>query len=282
MGSNRSQRRHQAAETLEILEAGRYLDPTGAVRTIGPWLAEARRGTTDYPPDDAPPSPAARFGETDVEVVAETTLAGAAALVREGHDVMALNFASAKNPGGGFLGGSEAQEEFLARSSGLFPCLRDQPMYAHHRTHADCLYTSWMIYSPGVPVLRDDAGALLETPYRIAMVTAPAPNAGVVLEREPEREAEVRAALRDRIAKVLAIAAAHGHDAVVLGAWGCGVFRNDPEEVAALFAEAIHDRFPGVVRRARFSVLDRTKDRAVLGAFRRRLGEARTPGGAPA
>jgi len=31
------------------------------------------------------------------------------------------------------------------------------------------------------------------------------------------------------------LAAAHGYTRLVLGAWGCGVFRNDPEVVAAAF-----------------------------------------------
>jgi len=70
-----------------------------------------------------------------------------------------LNFASAKNPGGGFLGGGSAQEESLARSSGLFPCINQmQQMYETNRAYRSCLYTDHMIYSPRVPVFRDDEG----------------------------------------------------------------------------------------------------------------------------
>ena len=63
---------------------------------------------------------------------------------------MLLNFASAKSPGGGFLNGARAQEEYLARSSCLYQCIRWNPMYAFHRANDDPLYTDYAIYSPGL------------------------------------------------------------------------------------------------------------------------------------
>jgi uncharacterized protein (TIGR02452 family) len=67
--------------------------------------------------------------EPCIEVVNETTLQGIAALHEEGAErIGALNFASAKNPGGGFLNGSEAREESLARSSALYASLQQVPM----------------------------------------------------------------------------------------------------------------------------------------------------------
>lgn len=69
-----------------------------------------------------------------------------------------LNFASAKNPGGGFLRGSCAQEESLARSSALYHCLK-QPFihknfYDYHRRGRTGLYSNRMIYSPKVTVFK--------------------------------------------------------------------------------------------------------------------------------
>ena len=87
-----------------------------------------------------------------------TTLEVARGLADEGHRVAALNFASARNPGGGFLTGARAQEESLARASGLYAMLLDDPMYDHHRSRKDPLYTAWVIYSPDVPVFRLDEG----------------------------------------------------------------------------------------------------------------------------
>jgi len=89
-----------------------------------------------------------------------------------------LNFASATHPGGGFLSGARAQEEYLARSSGLYACIRDNPMYAFHRSRSDPHYTNYAVYSPEVPVFRSDDGSLLDEPYTVGIITSPAVNAG--------------------------------------------------------------------------------------------------------
>lgn len=225
-----------AREAVEIAERGWYHDPRGAeVRLdVGPAVA----GTRLYLPTDELPaaeSPAVRG--THVEVTGESTLAAARRL---GGEVAALVFASARNPGGGFLNGAQAQEESVARSSGLYPCLRAAgDFYAFHRAHAELTYSDRVIYSPAVPVFRDDRGALLTKPYPVAFLTSAAPNLSAIRSNQPELAAEVPAVLRRRAARVLAIAAAHGHRRLVLGAWGCGVFGNDPATVAAAFAAAL-------------------------------------------
>jgi uncharacterized protein (TIGR02452 family) len=108
--------------------------------------------------------------------------------------------------------------------------------YAAKRRSNSALYTDHMIYSPLVPVFRDDADRLLDEPWCVSMITAPAVNAGVVRSQEPENVSRIRDMMNCRIEYVLALAAHHGHQALVLGAWGCGVFANDPREVAELFA----------------------------------------------
>ena len=112
-------------------------------------------------------------------------------------------------------------------------------------------------------------GTLLGQPFLCAFITAPAVNAKVVLERSPSRGPAIRAAMRARIAKVLTIAAAHEHDALVLGAWGCGVFGNDPTEIATLFAQALHQQFAGVFAEVVFAILDWSPDAHFIGPFQR-------------
>ena len=85
-------------------------------------------------------------------------------LAARGLRPVALNFANATNPGGGFLGGATAQEESLCWATGLYACLLGNPMYAFHQEHDDGLYTDYVIYSPDVPVFRSDVGALLAAP----------------------------------------------------------------------------------------------------------------------
>ncbi len=146
-------------------------------------------------------------------------------------------------------------------------------MYARNAMLGDALYHDDAIYSPVVPVFRNDEGALLAEPYRCAFITAPAVNAGVVLERDRSRRAEVRATMVHRVGRVLAIAALHGHDTLVLGAWGCGVFRNDPAEVAGLFVAALADPFRGAFAEVVFAVLDGSPERRFIGPFKRAFTE---------
>jgi uncharacterized protein (TIGR02452 family) len=250
-----------AQETVAIMERGGYTAPSGRTVSIADDLARAVEGTVLYRPGEldallAGP-PGGEAVRTRVEVTGETTLAAARRLCGGAADPLALNFASAKNPGGGFLNGAHAQEEGLARSSGLYASLRSaREFYDFHRAQRDLLYSDHMIYSPGVPVFRDDAGRLLDEPYGVAFLTSPAPNRGAI--RDGTAAARIPEVLRLRARKVLAVALARGHGRLVLGAWGCGVFRNDPDEVAAAFAEPLRPggEFAGRFEHVVFAVWD--------------------------
>jgi uncharacterized protein (TIGR02452 family) len=218
--------------------------------------------------------PGTRRGSTAITVENDVVLEVAARLARKGR-VVALNFASATSPGGGFLSGARAQEESIARSSGLYACLEGNPMYDHHRGRLDAMYSDYVIYSPDVPVFRTDAGDLFEEPYSCSILTSPAPQANALRRYQPERLPQIEAALRPRIAKVLAAGAAHGHDTIILGAWGCGAFGNDPELVARLFDEALSGPFLGAYREIVFAILDSWPERRIIGPFERRFGSAK-------
>jgi len=93
-------------------------------------------------------------------------------------------------------------------------------MYDFHKARSDAMYSDYAIYSPDVPVFRDDEGMLLHTPYLCSFITSPAANAKVVLERDRRRRGEIRDAMDRRIRKVLTIAATHRHEALVPGCVG--------------------------------------------------------------
>ena len=154
--ASRTRRAEIARETLTILERGGYPGPTGREVSIRAPLDAARSGSVLYTPEgfdevlrrrDALLRGRADHPPVAFEVANETTLHAARRLLGEdpGARVLALNFASARNPGGGFLGGSQAQEESLARASGLYACIdplqadvRGQPPLPHlplHRPH---------------------------------------------------------------------------------------------------------------------------------------------------
>lgn len=276
-GPARSDAAAQGREAVAIVRAGGYTAPSGRRVDVSARVARAVAGTRDYPPEapiGAPERPSVPRA-TRTSVVNGTTLAAARALAEAAADEpLVLNFASAKNPGGGFLGGARAQEESLARASALYACLETSAMYERHRALRDCMYTSYAIHSPHVPVFRDDAtSALLEEPYDCAFLTAPAPNAGVVLERDPSRAAEVRDVMAARVDRVLAIAALHDHRRLVLGAWGCGVFRNDPVHVAECFRRALDGAFAGVFDEVVFAVLDTSEERRFVRPFAERFAD---------
>lgn len=271
MSPSRSEAARVARETVEVLRAGRYTAPAGHVVELADALAAAVGGTVGYPPG-APLPPAGPGGHrTRFEVFNETATAAAARLHAAGRNVVALNFASARHPGGGFLSGARAQEEDLCRASGLYACLDGHDLYRHHAGLSGGMYTDYAVYSPAVPVFRDDAGRLLDGPYPCSFVTCPAVNAGAVADRERPR---IRGEMRRRVDKVLAVMAGHGHDAAVLGAWGCGVFKNDPEEVADLFREALAAGHAGAFAVVAFAVLDRSADGHFVGPFAARFGRA--------
>lgn len=265
MTIKRDLRAAQARETVTILERGSYVSSGGVEVDLSDDIRRAVSGTVEYSPDADLPTPSPTQARVRIEVTPEGTFEAAHRL--RGENPVALNFASAKNPGGGFLGGAQAQEETLARESALYACIRERTMYRLNRSR-DMLYSDAMIYSPAVPVFRDSDGVLLDQPWRTAIITAPAPNAGVWLERNPGKQDVLREVLRERARKVLVVAHRHGHDSVVLGAWGCGVFRNNPAEVATAFRDLLAGPFAGAFGHVVFAILDRTRDQRALRPFR--------------
>ncbi|MFC9994234.1 TIGR02452 family protein [Nocardia sp. NPDC127526] len=269
--------RQIATENEQIADRGSYRTRTGASVDISAALTAARAGTVSYSPADDL-GDAARGPFTGiVEVTAEGSVAAARRLYESGGKAVAvLNFASARNPGGGYLRGARAQEEDLCRSALLYRCLLEAPdYYAAHRASPDLRYSHRVIFSPGVPVIRDERGELAAQPIPVSFLTSPAPNAGQLALRS-EQPVSVRAVLAERAERVLAVASRHGVRELVLGAWGCGVFRNDPAEVAEAFDLALR-RYGAAFERVVFAVWDRNPVSANRIAFADRFALAAGP-----
>jgi uncharacterized protein (TIGR02452 family) len=265
-----------AKETVAICDEGFYKTPAGKRVDIGADLARAKAGTVLYSLERPPVSRAARRSCTvQFDVRNETTFQALARLATTGQGhVACLNFASARNPGGGFLNGSLAQEEALACASGLYPCLlTKRDYYERNRANVSALYLDLAIFSPLVPFFRDDAGVLMNKPILSSIITAPAPNAGAIAQNESDNLNHVESTMKRRAELVLNIALAHEVDRLVLGAWGCGVFRNDPRTVARIFAELLEPPgpFAGVFTEVVFAVFDRTENATTYRAFAERF-----------
>jgi uncharacterized protein (TIGR02452 family) len=278
--SPREQRAAQARETLAIVAAGRYPGASARAVEIAASVRDCIAATRLFMPDDvaalvASHARGARRHATSFGVRNENTLSALARAVDAGcRRVGVLNFASARHPGGGFERGAQAQEEALARSSALYASLTGpaaSAFYRHEREGATSLYTDRVIVSPDCPVFRDAEGRLLSNAIPATFLTCAAPNASALRLNTPELLPRVPEVFERRAAGVLAVAAEMDCDALVLGAWGCGVFGNDPALVASVFARHLgaSGRFAGRFERVDFAVLDSTPEQASLGAFER-------------
>ena len=256
-----------AKDTLDILAKKYYINEHNEKINIENELEVSTKGTILFSSEELSEMtnnelPETQF-ETQFEVRRCSSLKAILQLAEEENQekIMCLNFASAKNPGGGFINGAEAQEESLARTSGLHDSLlQGWDYYRIHREMESCFYTDMMIYSPKVPVFRKDKGELLPKPVLCNFITSPAVNAGVVKRQEPERAHEIFGAMDVRTDKMLALALSKGNETLILGAWGCGVFKNDPKEIAELFKKHLHGKYKNKFKRVVFAILSKKEE----------------------
>ena len=193
-------------------------------------------------------------------------------LAQEGKETIGvLNFASAKNPGGGFINGAMAQEESIAASSTLYKTLTaHEEYYRNNRAQSSMMYTDHAIYSPDVVFFRDGRFQLVERPVKASVLTLPAVNMGQVLLKG-EDSAEAERVMRRRMKLALAIFAEQGAKNLVLGAYGCGVFRNDPKLIAVWWKELLEEGMGEFFDSIFYAVLDRSKNGECINAFENTL-----------
>ncbi|KAJ7352076.1 hypothetical protein DFH08DRAFT_923145 [Mycena albidolilacea] len=265
--------REIAKGTLDAISAGR-VTVKGSLYDLSGLLAESRLQTAYYAPDSllaawrsfSPAQPHPAVGNTVLEFLETTTLDAARGAGLKGYKrpIGVLNFASAEQPGGGFINGAQAQEESLARSSTLYASLMTptaQQFYALHAADArDGFYTHAMVYSPHVVVFRADDGTLVP-PMEIDVLTSPAVHAGRVRRRAAGAavERDIRRVMRERMARVLFLFERRQVRHLVLGSFGTGVFQNDVDMVAQIWAELLCGpgaRFARSFQYVAFAVMD--------------------------
>jgi uncharacterized protein (TIGR02452 family) len=270
-------------EALEISQAGSYEGPKGTVN-IKQQIEESVSATVHYSDDEFPDvsfksddlgvsemlaaPPLAKPTGIKIAVTNESTLAAHRALQAQGFNPVSLNFANAVSPGGGFLSGARAQEEYLCRSSALYLTLKDSPMYEFNQQRLHPFYSDAMIYSPAVPVFRNDSHWLLEEPYLASFITSPAP---LARRLNPEELHFLPHIVLPRMLKILSVARYHGHDALVLGAWGCGTFGNDGRVIARLFERALAHHDTGELKAVTFAIADTSPERRFISPFAQRF-----------
>lgn len=282
---------------MDALDDGSYT-LNGTWHDLRTSVEFAKRKTQYYAPDSllsgwsTSPNPTpVRSDDPEISILEVSTLEGArilSAVQQAGQPgappsrVGILNFASATKPGGGFKTGAQAQEESIARSSTLYPTLTttlSQTFYSTHtRDRKDCFYTHAMIYSPGVIVFRDDDGRWVE-PLDVDVLTSAAVNAGVVREKlgrrydSAEIESKIETVMRERMARILYLFEKQGVKDVVLGSFGTGVFRNNVNLVANIWADLLVEadaRFRRSFDHVAFAILGRPTFEEFESVFERR------------
>jgi uncharacterized protein (TIGR02452 family) len=156
-------------------------------------------------------------------------------------NVLVLNFANPHRPGGGIRSRPGTQEEHLCVKTTLLCSLETEEAWPFYQTNLDCAtqaQTDAILYSANTMVIRNPDLSLREDPFPIAVMTVSAP---VASRMEPEELTGLEKILENRIDAMVRTAIAEGYTRLVLGAWGCGNFGNDPDLVAKLFHRILAD-----------------------------------------
>lgn len=257
-------------ETTEVIRRGYYMSPSGrkvVLPSYDAMISGAECIHSELPYSTAPKN----ANTTVVKVENADCLVSAQRLVSEGYNPALLNFASAGHPGGGVETGARAQEETICRRSTL-----SRSIYTFSADYAsrygynhvpgnnyplsDNNYS--IIYSPDVTVFREGIDCtFMETPYNVAVITCAALNLNgkypIKLTADGHMPKEAVDMTLNKIRAIFRLALRHGHDSLVLGAFGCGAFRNPPAEVAALFHKVMEEQeFKDRFRYITFSIIE--------------------------
>ena len=258
-GKKRDALKNIADTTLGVIEAGSITFAKSSL-DLAAKVRFSNHNTRYYSPDDpilsrwaldVPMSPRTK---TEISILEISTLAGARLL----HETLSglssfgriavLNFASATRPGGGFLGGAQAQEESIARSSTVYPSLMTdtaQQFYKLHlRDRRGGFYHHAMIYSPSVVIFRNDSGQWV-APFEVDVLTSAAVNAGDIRKKNGGQadhakvESTIESEMRERMGRILSLMEQQGAKNLVLGSFGTGVFGNGVKTVARIWADLL-------------------------------------------
>ena len=234
-------------------------------------VAKAKQNTEVFFEDDYPAFDASKTCDTEIAVTGDRSFQAAMRLVSEnpGSKVAVMNFANAFYAGGAVENGAGAQEECLCRTSTLYPLLYRKSLrdsfYKYHHDKNSPMASDSLIYTEGVVICKTDE----DLPQRMAredwvevdVITIAAPDLrgsgnmhfDLVNGGASMHDAELFGYHVKRAIHMLTVAAAKGADVLVLGAFGCGAFQNNPEVVARAYKVAIQE-FPKVFKKIEFAV----------------------------
>ena len=284
----RSELRKTSQETLDAIQKGRY-EFNGKLIDLKVKTQESCKSTKFYGSDsvvkgwatsttiasssssDESTSDTPASSSTQISVLQISTIDAARLLddmhhnnpSEAGNVIGVLNFASPLKPGGGFLDGSDGQEQSIARTSTLHSTLGTSEARQFYKQHGSQkqggYYSHGMIYSPKVTVFRDEDGYWARR-FEMDVLSCAAVNVNMVFNNNADASkaatlVSIEKEMKERMGRILFLFEHNGVRDVILGAFGTGTFYNDVETVARLWAELL------VVPCARFQ---RSFDRVIF------------------
>lgn len=256
--SLRALRKRVFTDTCQWVREGEYVAPSGNIIRLDTVTSSYLVKTP------IAPQPAQEYESVEIEVWNEDTLLAAKRLKEGGYHPAALNMANRQTPGGGVYEGSGAQEENLFRRTNLLKELYKYAPFAEQYGVQKASEGYPMdrnyggVMARGITVFRgteEDGYPLLEEPYVVDIVS-------VAAIRNPDTEngrltPKMIEGTKNKIRTIFRLAISNGNDALVLGAFGCGAFRNPPEHMAEIFGEVLDEsEFRHAFRKVVFAIID--------------------------
>lgn len=249
-------------QTQEAIVRGFFL-PSGQRCEVDRNGYQAMLQKTRFVDPFAAPFPGPRSYQTDIQIRNQSTFQATRALVEEGFRPLVLDMANKRDIGGAPERAS-AQEETVCRQSTLYPALASLPNdLSHHYSEeiSNRFFRGGGVLVPGVQFFRTDPtdGYAFLPPFAADVFASAAYNCnrshGPGYDR-PQDEQEYIEGTKERIRTMLRTAVENGNDSLVLSAFGCGAFKNDPRTIANLYKEVLDGEFKGVFRRLVFAIID--------------------------
>lgn len=247
-------------QTIDIVNIGCYRSVSGKIVALDSdqeMRENSRFYSTKFTVNDIP----CKTDRTEIEVVNNDSVDAGLNLKRQGYNPVVLNFANRRTAGGGVLNGARAQEETIFRRTNLYRSLYQFMPDAEYYS----LNKNWRqypmdknfggIYTPYATVFRAFDYSLLNKPEKISFVSVAAMNRPKLVGNKIAPEL-VDGTL-NKMRTILRIGLYHGHDAIVLGAFGCGAFQNPPTHIAELFRQVINEsEFKNKYKKIVFAIIE--------------------------
>lgn len=250
----------QAIQIIRITIRKKYKHSSGALVNLSKDVEFTKTNSKLYKENEYKEIILKHLFNTKIKIVDETTTGAIIKRYTPDVKITALNFANATTPGGGFLVGHSAQEESIFRNTIIIPSvLKLRRLYKHNLLHRNkYLYTNHIIFSRKIPVVREDNGSLLKEPVYASFITSPAVFAKLAKVHHISND-KIKNVMMDRIDKILQVAYEENTEILILGAFGCGEFGNNPNIIAKIFYELLNKKYNGCFKEVVFAIYGKNK-----------------------